>query len=237
MDDVAPDVHQSRKLRRIVLDQHSYRKSAYRTQRQRKNVAGELLGYARRYQCIKPGGLDGESRLARELMGVVPEAARTLIAHRDGKFDEEVVAQEKVLRILDYFLDGIAAGSSQLGPARTLGERDFVDVGQDRHDKRMLARKVVQQGTAGNAGQACNLDGAQTAESLLPNKFRGGVQQLLACGLAPLRLSPAWRKFEFGRGVTARPQLLPRGGGLKCTGVATPGLPWFFRIRHRRFLQ
>src|SRR5881275_2355483 len=166
-----PDVHQSRKLLRIVLDQHSHRKSAYGTQRQCKNVAGELLGYARSYQCIKPGCLDGEARLARELMGVVPEATRTLVAHRDGKFDEEVVAQEKVLRILDYFLDGIAAGSSQLSPARTLGERDFIDIGQHRHDERMLARKMVQQGAAGNTGQAGYLGGPQTAKTLLPNEF------------------------------------------------------------------
>src|SRR5207237_8027109 len=173
----------------------SHRKSAYGTQRQCKNVAGELLGYARSYQCIKPGCLDGEARLARDLMGIVPEATRALFGHRDGQFDEEIVAQEEVLRILDDFFDGIAAGSSQLGPARTLGERDFVDVGQHRHDERMLARKMVQKGAAGNTGQAGYLDSSQTAETFLADECGRGFQQLLARGFAALRLGPSRRIF------------------------------------------
>ena len=54
-----------------------------------------------RYQRIKPGRFDRKAGLPGELLGFALELARALVAHRDRELDEEVVAEEEVLRVLD----------------------------------------------------------------------------------------------------------------------------------------
>src|SRR5258707_13449462 len=108
MDYVAPDVHQPGKLLRVVFDQHAHREPANRAERQRENVAGELLGNARRDQRIQPGLFDGQTRWPRELADVAPNAALAFGAHRKGQLDEEEVAEDQVLTLLDDVITRVA---------------------------------------------------------------------------------------------------------------------------------
>src|SRR3984885_8892700 len=107
LDHLTPEREQLVEPLRIVVPQCPQRHSANKTERQSDDVGCKLAGHTARRQGPRPGGLNRTSRLSRNIENLLAHRLIGRCRKHDIDRNLEMLAKEKLPRILDHRLDQI----------------------------------------------------------------------------------------------------------------------------------